>query len=134
MRSLLAVLTGLVVLTVTSFGIEGVTNPLLQRLFPRSLSSETALNYNAGVKVFMLVYTAACVALGGYVTAWIAGEARASLAMGIVQALLTAAAMAQFGERAPLWFWIVAIALIPGAAWLGGVLRVRSAVQGPSRV
>src|SRR5687767_1116278 len=44
MRSVLAVLAGLVVLLAASFAIEWVTNPLLLRMFPEALPNEAALN------------------------------------------------------------------------------------------
>jgi hypothetical protein len=48
--------------------------------------------------------------------------------VGVVQALLTAGAMVVMhdGGNPPLWFWIVGIALMVPAAWLGGAIGAQS--------
>ena len=48
-RSILSILAGVVVIVVTSFGIEAAANPLLVRLFPEALPNEAALSHNAWV-------------------------------------------------------------------------------------
>jgi len=54
-RSLLAVLTGLLVLTVTSFAFEWVADRLM---FPHALPNMSALNSNLYAFLFMYSYTA----------------------------------------------------------------------------
>jgi hypothetical protein len=44
-RSALAVLAGIVVLTVTSFAIEAVVDPLLLRTFPNALPRRAAISH-----------------------------------------------------------------------------------------
>ena len=115
LRSIAAILAGIVVLTITSFAIEAVANPLLQKTFPGAL------------RIVTLVYTMVCVAAGGYVTAWLARRApvRHAIIMGAIESALTIVAMLSLGEHAPLWSWIAGIVLTTPAAWLGGLLLTR---------
>jgi len=70
-RSILAVLAGLVALTIVSFAIELGADPLLMHLFPRALPDAAALAGNLPARLFMEVYTTFAIGVGGYVTAWI---------------------------------------------------------------
>jgi drug/metabolite transporter superfamily protein YnfA len=127
LRSVLAVLAGLVVLTIASFAIEWAADPLLLRLFPRAVPNASALETNLYASVFMYFYTALCVVAGGYVTAWIArrSPARHAIAMGVVELALTLWAMQAVVVHAPLRNWIMGIVMVIPAAWLGGLLRSR---------
>jgi len=126
-RSIAAVLAGLIVLTVTSFAIEWTVNPLLLRLFPQALPNQSALESNLYAALFMYLYTALCVAAGGYVTAWVARRSPVTHAvvMGVVELALTAWAMQAVVVHAPLRNWIVGIAMVVPVAWCGGLLRAK---------
>ncbi|HVB87077.1 MAG TPA: hypothetical protein VNK23_10495 [Candidatus Dormibacteraeota bacterium] len=63
-RSVLAILAGLVTLTVASFAIEALANPVLMHLFPRMLPDVAALRVSVPAHLVMFAYTAASVALG----------------------------------------------------------------------
>ncbi len=123
-RSVLAVIAGIAALTVTSFAIEWLTEPVLAGVFPAG-QSEGATWHNVVRKLIMFVYSTICVACGGYVTAWVArgSEARDAVIMGVIQAALTALAMVEFRDKAPLWFWIAGIVVTVPAAWCGGIFR-----------
>jgi hypothetical protein len=125
-RSALAVLAGIAVLTVTSFAIEWVTDPVLTGVFPDA-QSEGATSHSDVRKLIMFVYSALLVECGGYVTAWIArgSEARHAVIMGAIQMALTSLAMIEFHDKAPLWFWIAGIVVTVPAAWCGGIFRVK---------
>jgi O-antigen/teichoic acid export membrane protein len=112
-RSALAILAGILVLTVTSFAIEAATNP--------------ATIQNVAARIFMLAYTMLCVAAGGYVTAWLArgSEVRHAVIMGVIEAVFTVAAMLALPGHAPLWSWIAGIVLVVPAAWFGGWIRAK---------
>ncbi len=127
LRSVLAVVAGLVVLTITSFAIEWAVDPLLLRLFPRALPNASALNTNLYASLFMYFYTGLSVAAGGYVTAWIAGRSpgRHAIALGVVELALTIGAMEAAVVQTPLRNWIIGIVMVVPAAWLGGFLRAR---------
>ena len=117
LRSILAVLAGITVLTILSFAIEAAVKPLL----PNSSGMPT----DGPAWLITTAYTLACVAAGGYATAWIASCSRAghAVVMGVLQALMTIGVWFTLPEAAPSWRWIVGIALITPAAWLGGTLR-----------
>jgi len=123
-RSVLAVVAGIAALTVTSFAIEALADPLLMRLFPQALPTRAAISQNLQASLFMFAYTALCIAFGGYVTAWIARRSpvRHALVMGVLQTGLTVLAMFSLKEQAPLRNWIVALALTIPCAWAGGAL------------
>ena len=112
LRSLLAVLTGIAVLTAASFAIEAVVDFFL----PRS----------GWVRVLTYSYGLLCVAAGGYVAGRIARRSpvRHAIAMGVVQAGLTVVAM--FSPEAfhatRLQWILIAIGSIPAAA-VGGVFN-----------
>ena len=126
-RSILAVLAGIAVLTATSFAIEAVANPLLMRMFPSAIPDRAALSHNLPATLFLFTYTTLCVAAGGYVTAWLALRSQTlhALIMGGIQTMLTVWAMFSIPEQAPLRNWIVSLALTVPAAWCGGMLRAR---------
>ncbi len=128
-RSALAVLAGIVVLTLTSFAIESAADPALMRMFPHALPNASALSHNVPARLFMFAYTMLCVAIGGYVTAWLARRAaiQHAVVMGAIEVALTILAMFKLSHMAPLWSWIVGMVLIVPAAWVGGVLRVKQA-------
>ena len=128
MRSILAVLAGIAVLTITSFAIEAVANPILLRMFPNALPNQFAINHNLTATLFLFTYTFLCVAAGGYVTAWLArrSEGLHVVIMGGIQAMLTVWAMLSMPDQAPLRTWMAGIALTVPAAWCGGLLRTRA--------
>lgn len=130
-RSILAILAGLVVLTVVSFGIEAAADPLLMHLFPRALPDATALSANVPARLFMTAYTLLAIAIGGYVTAWIAGRAEIThgAIMGAIEMAMTLYVMIArpFPEahQAPRWGWILGLVLMIPAACLGASMRTK---------
>jgi hypothetical protein len=127
-RSILAVLAGIAALTITSFAIEAVANPLLMWMFPQALPNETALSTNQPARLFLYTYSTVCIACGGYVTAWIArrSEMVHVVTMGVIQVGLTVLAMRAFPEKGSLQLWIVTMAMTIPAAWSGGYIRTRT--------
>ena len=125
LRSALAVLAGLVVILITSFGIEAVANPLLVKVL--GLPNEAALPHNMVVWAITFTYTFVCVIAGGWVTARLAPKLRErhALALGVIQSLLTIPAMLAFPAQAPIWGWILSMILVIPGAWLGGVIYAR---------
>jgi len=127
-RGILAILAGIAALTVSSFAIEAVANPLMMRMFPHALPDRAAIAQNLPASMFLFVYSTLCVAFGGYVTAWLAYRSpiRYAVIMGAVELALTVWAMLSFPQQAPLRNWIAGMVLMVPAAWCGGLLRVRS--------
>jgi hypothetical protein len=126
-RSILAVIAGIATLTATSFAIEAAADPILMRLFPHALPNRPAISHNLASAVFLLAYTSACVAAGGYVTAWIARRSPVwhAVGMGVVQEALTVWAMVSLPNEAPLRNWIATLVLTIPVASCGGLLRAR---------
>ncbi len=136
-RSIFAVIAGMVTLTATSFLIEAAADPILMRLFPHALPNRAAIGQNLASAVFMLIYTSVCVAAGGYVTAWIVRRSPIwhAVAMGVVQEALTVWAMVSLPNEAPMRNWIVTLVLTIPLAWCGGLLRAKHAKKsGPPSV
>jgi hypothetical protein len=129
-RSMLAVLAGIAVLTVASFAIEAAVNSLLLRAFPEVLPGPEALLSSPWVKALTFAYGLLCVAAGGYVTAQVARRlpVQHAAAMGVVQAGLTILAMlSPVAYHAPRLQWIITALLSMPAALAGGFLyRVRT--------
>ena len=126
-RSVLAVLAGIVTLTITSFAIEAAADPLMMRMFPNALPNKAAISHNLPASLFMFVYTGLCVAAGGYVTAWVARRSPVwhAVVMGVVEVALTVVAMVSLPNVAPLRNWIVALGMTIPTAWCGGLIRAK---------
>jgi hypothetical protein len=122
-RSVLAVLAGVVVLTLTS--IEFAVNPLLMWGFPETLPNAEALSSNVWVRVLTYSYGMLCVAAGGYCAAIIAGRRPVThaAALGLVQAGLTILAMfSPVESHASRLQWIIIAILSVPAALVGGLV------------
>jgi hypothetical protein len=119
LRSLVAVVLGIVVLLLTSFAIEAIADRLMgvTEEQPRSVA----------VRLVTMAYSFLCLAAGAYVTAWVAGRApvRHALIMGVVQLALTVLLIVSDPGFAPVWVWILTVVLVLPAAWCGGVIRAR---------
>jgi hypothetical protein len=131
-RSALAVLAGIVTLTITSFAIEAAADPLMLRLFPRALPNRAAISHSLLATLFLFAYTALCIAAGGYVTAWLARRFPVlhAVFMGAVQVALTILAMSSsLRSEAPSLNWIGALIFTIPAAWCGGLLRAKQVAK-----
>jgi Fe2+ transport system protein B len=124
-RSLLAILAGLVALTIASFAIEAAVDPLLMHLFPRSFPDAAALSRSLAANLVMFTYTFGSIVLGGYVTAWVATRAkvRHAVIMGVIEALLTVWLLSTRFHQALVLSLIKGVIVCIPSAWLGGVLR-----------
>ena len=136
-RSILAILAGLVALTIVSFAIEIAADPLLMHLFPRALPDAAALAGNLPARLFMVAYTTFAIGVGGYVTAWVTRRSRLTLAaiMGAIEVAFTLYIMiiGPFHEAhsAPQLVWITGLVLMIPAACLGAAIRDK---QTPSTI
>jgi len=134
-RSILAILAGLVVLTIVSFAIEAAADPLLMHLFPATLPDATALASNVPARLFMLLYTIASIAVGGYVTALIARHSQLTHAaiLGAIELAFTLYVMIATpipeAHAAPLWSWVAGMIFMIPAACLGAAIRSKHVSQ-----
>lgn len=130
-RSILAVVAGIVALTIVSFAIEAAVDPLLMHLFPAALPDAAALARTLSARLLMLAYTTFSIAVGGYVTAFIARRSRLKHAaiMGAIEMAFTLYVMiaAPFPEAhsAPRWGGIVGMILMIPAACLGAAIQAK---------
>jgi len=127
-RSILAILAGLIAITITSFAIEAAVTPLLLRAFPAALPNEAAISHSVPALLFTFAYSSLCVVAGGYITARLASHhpVRHAVILGLLQSALTIPAMLAFPGKAPLWGWILSMIIVIPAAWLGGCLYSRT--------
>jgi hypothetical protein len=120
-RSVLAILAGVVTLTVTSFAIEAVVKPWIEASLPAG---------SWAVWVATMAYSVPCVVLGGYATARAAKSkpVKHALAYGFVMAALTIILWISPPPGVPYQSaakWILGIALLLPFSWLGGALHAR---------
>jgi hypothetical protein len=122
MKSVIAVVAGLAIFGAALFAMEGVTGPVM--------------DFTTRGQGLWLAWEAVGMIAGGYVSARLAPRAPAAhaIAVGAIEALMTAAAMVVMhdGRSLPRWFWIAGIALMMPAGWLGGAIGARPR-QGSSR-
>ena len=71
-RSVLAVLAGIVAMSLVAFAIEIPLRALTLRLFSQSFPDQAALDSNVGWMVSQSLYTVPALMLGGYIAAWLA--------------------------------------------------------------
>jgi hypothetical protein len=97
--------------------------------FPQIFPNADALARSFPAHLVMFTYTFLSIVAGGYVAAWIAREhpVRDAVLMGVVEALFTAWIMIMSFHQAPMYSWIVGIVVCIPGAWLGSILRVRTA-------
>jgi hypothetical protein len=128
-RSVLSVVAGIAALTVISFAIEALANPLMIRMFPESLPDSAAISHSLPASLFLFGYMAFSNGVGGYVTAWLAPRSRTrhAMIMGAIEAAITVAAMLASTNTVPMRNWIGVIALTIPAASFGGNLRASRA-------
>jgi uncharacterized membrane protein YeaQ/YmgE (transglycosylase-associated protein family) len=144
LRTVGAIVAGIVVLAALSFGIEAAADPLMMRFFSRTFPNAAALNHTIPGQLAMFVYTFLSIVAGGYVAAWIASTPvrrsgapgapvarehplRDAVIMGVVEALFTAWIMTAKFHQPLLHSCIVGVVVCIPSAWLGGNLRVRTA-------
>jgi len=126
LRSIVGIVVGIIVLTIASFAIEAIADPILMHMFPNALPNRAALEQNLAASIFLFFYTSLCLVLGAYVAAWIAGRAPVlhAVIMGAVEVVFTFIAMMHFTTLPRRNFIVSMIFTIP-VAWIGGALRAR---------
>jgi hypothetical protein len=74
-----------------------------------------------------LGYSLLAAAVGGYITAWIAGQNPLIhvLALAIIALLLAALSALQHRAKQPVWYLLVLVAITPIGVFAGGLIRLR---------
>jgi hypothetical protein len=120
LRSAGAVAAGILVLTVLAFGLEWAVlagSGEKAGLTPHSMSTS--------VRIVVSILTLFSVAVGGYVTAWLAARRPVAhaITMGLIELAMTAALLASTSIEGPRWIAVGAMILLVPAAWFGGYAR-----------
>ena len=129
-QSILAVLIGIVVLTIVAFAIEIPLQNLMLRLFAKTFPDQATLDSNVIWMLSGYLYMVPTAMLGGYIAAWLAphrGLAHA-VATAVVQELLIVAVIFKPPHPVPAWIWAIGLVVTPAAIIYGGYLRSRAKV------
>lgn len=114
-RSILAVIGGIAALSVVLFAAEPLT---------------PASNATTASRLLWLAILTISMTAGGFITAWIAPQAKVGHAIGmaLLQAAMTLVAMQMVRHASePLWFWLGGVAPMIPSAWAGA--RMRAALR-----
>lgn len=112
-RSMLAIVAALVLLTATTFLIERALDLVLAESFIESLAGN----------LLMMAYITACSVLAGFVAVAISGRLRDAAAAAALQTLFTIVAFVEHSATAPVWVWSAILVVTPIAIILGGRAR-----------
>jgi hypothetical protein len=126
-RSIFAVVAGIVAMTAMAFAVEIPVRVLTLRLLSQSFPEPSALDSHIGWMLSQSLYTLPALILGGYVAAWLApkrGLAHA-IAMATVQELLIVLLIFNPPHPVPPWMWAITLTATPIAIVAGGILRIR---------
>jgi hypothetical protein len=135
-RSVLAVLVGTVSTSVVTYVIEMLVVPLVMPLFPGEFDDRVAFSHNFWARLFIVAYTLAALAFGGYVAASIARRAPVfhAVLVGALQIVITVYFVMLAPHHLyepPTWKWIALLFLMVPAAAVGGLLRSRHNTSRP---
>ena len=130
-RSLLAIVTGFVVIGGLAFG----TDAAIRGAVPGVFDAGGRVTSTAWL-LAMLAYVFVFAVIGCWLTARLAPERpmRHALILGALGLLFNIAGTAAMWNTAPAWYHLTALLLVMPAAWLGGRIRERqleSARAGP---
>lgn len=126
-RSVLAVLAGIVAMTAVAFAFEIPLRWLTLRWFSETFPDETALDSHVGWMLSQSLYTMPALIVGGYVAARLAprrGLAHA-VGMAILQELLIVLLIFAPPHPVPPWMWVITFVVTPVAIIFGGSLQSR---------
>ena len=123
LRSVAAIISGFIVITLLSLGADAVIMNLSPELFTGDGSTK-----NFVPLIFALLYSCFFYAAGGYVTAWIAQrfEVLHAFALALLLLVMTILATVQMFDTAPLWWHLAILILIIPSVMIGGYLRSSS--------
>lgn len=117
LRSIGAVLLGIIVIGLTAVGADLI----LRALLPGAFTQSGGRVDSAPILLLTLSYTLLFLMVGGYVTAWLAqrAELKHALILAVIQWLFTLLATIQFWPTAPAWYHLAILVLL-GPAVVGG--------------
>jgi len=127
LRSFLAILAGLVVLTLVAETIEVAIFAALHGEFTQDPAVYFGVRNRPGVLVAKLFYNSGAAFLAGYVAAWVAG--RAALLHGAVLAVIQLSLFvwgmmySEYAGTTPTWAWVALVPLMGIGILLGARSR-----------
>lgn len=122
-RSMLAIVVALVLLTATTFLIEGALDLALPVSFLEGLAGN----------LLMMAYITACCVLAGFVAVAISGRLRDAVVAAALQTAFTILAFAEQSATAPAWVWLSILVVTPIAIILGGRAKDMGGQTGASQ-
>lgn len=105
--------------------LVAVMTALLNKLTPSWVTEST--HPEPGYIFVNLGYSFLAAAVGGYITAWIAGHNPLIhvLALAIAALLLAALSALQHRGQKPIWYLLALVAIMPIGVFAGGLIRLR---------
>jgi hypothetical protein len=122
LRSVAAILFGLIVVTVLSLGADAA----LRATVPGSFDAGGRVDA-AGLLLLMIGYVAVFIVMGAYAAARTARRRPMlhAIIFGGLMLLSSAGASAAMWDTAPLWYHVTQLLLVLPSAWFGGRMRER---------
>lgn len=119
-RSVVAVLSGFLLITALSFGTDLAIRAAMPALFEVNGRTDSV-----AVLLLTIGYVGLYATLGGYLTARMAPTQpmRHALLLGWLGLLFNAGGSYATWDTAPAWYHLVSLALVMFWAWLGGRMR-----------
>lgn len=126
-RSLLAIIAGLLIISFITEGIEfGIVTSIIEGIpSPQDAESYFAVRNQPSILILKLIYTAIASIIGGYLTSWIAKEAyKHTIVLASLQtiALIYGMTSTEFSSYTPNWIWVMLIGICFVFIMLGGYL------------
>jgi len=128
-RSILAIMSGLFLLSLVAEGIELAVVTALHGSFTQDQALYFGIRNRPAVLGAKLVYNTGAAFLAGYAAAWVAG--RAAVLHGTILAIIQLAlfvwgmAFSEFAGTTPLWAWLTLVPLMAAGILLGAFVQNR---------
>ena len=128
-RSAVAIAVGFVTIFVLAFGTDSAVRALLPGRFGVGGRVD-----DVGLLLLTQLYVFAFAAFGCWLTARLAPERpmRHALVLGALGLAFNVAGTIAMWDTAPVWYHVVALALVMPAAWVGGAIRERQLARSGS--
>src|ERR1700686_5399985 len=121
-KSILAIAVGFIAIALLSLGADWALRAAVPHAFSQSGRTESPV-----VLCLVLAYSAGLAVSGSYLTARLAPHKpkKHALILGAIGFALSIFATISNWQSAPVWYHVIALALILPMAWVGGEVRER---------
>ena len=126
-RSIVAVVVGFLVIGVLAMGTDAILRSSVPGIFGPGGRVES-VPWLVAMQLYVFVYAV----FGCWLTARLAPDRpmRHALILGVLGLVFNVAGSVAMWNTAPVWYHVVAIALVMPAAWVGGRIRERQIARG----